>query len=110
MIRRMACLVLQSRSLRLQDSTSQAEQGRARQRWQHIRAGQGRAGQHIRGGLSRASGQGRAVQGRAGNTFWGSSLATESLRRRSMKGLSTWCSRLVTSRDSSSFSMADSSL
>ena len=42
-------------------------------------------------------------------TFGGSSVATDSLRRRSMKGRSTWCSLLVTSKHSSSSSMADSS-
>ena len=59
MIRCMACLVLQCRSLRLQDSTTQAEHGR-----QSIagRAGQGRAGQG-RAGQGRAGHQGRAGQG-----------------------------------------------
>ena len=42
-------------------------------------------------------------------TVGGSSVATHSLRRRSMKGRSTWCSLLVTSKHSSSSSMADSS-
>ena len=46
--------------------------------------------------------------GRRCSTFCGSSVATVSFRRRSMKGRSTWCSLLVTIRDSSSLRRAAS--